>query len=234
MVAVYVGNQKNPALNTRWTSQVGQDRTVAQLFKGKRGGFFVDLASNDAVVLSNTLTLEQVYGWNGICIEANPQYFEKLYLRRCQLVQAAVGKANDEKVRFNFKRAFSGIVGAKFDNKDAVNSTKTLRTVSLDTMFRNLSVPSIIDYMSLDIEGAEEWVFETFPWQKYTIFVLTVERPKPVLKKALKENGYLHICNHGGFGDELWLHSTFPNLKEAVAGLNINNRNKKRGPRCRG
>ncbi len=206
------------------------------MFRGKRGGFFVDLAANDAVKLSYTLTLEQQYGWNGICVEANPKYFEKLYSRRCQLVQAAVGKTNNEKVHFNFKAAFGGIVVKKFDDKEATNNTKTFSTVSSESMFSSFSVPNIIDYMSLDIEGAEEWVFETFPWHKYRILVLTVERPKQMLKKAMDANGYLYICDHGGFGDQLWLHSTFPNLKEARAGLNITNSSKTSGsgPRCRG
>ncbi len=235
IVAVYVGDQTDSSLNTRWTSQVGQDRTVTTLFRGKRNGFFVDLAANDAVKLSNTLTLEQEYGWNGICVEANPQYYEKLYLRRCQLVQAAVGKMDNEKVRFSFKSAFSGIVGKKFDNK-AANQTKAFSTVSLETMFRNLSVPNIIDYMSLDIEGAEDWVFETFPWHSYTILVLTVERPKPKLLEALKANGYRYICNHGGFGDQLWLHSTFPHINSTIAALNITTRSLKgvSSVQCRG
>jgi hypothetical protein len=234
IAAVYVGDQTDSSLNTRWTSQVGQDRTVTTLFNGKRNGFFVDLAANDAVTLSNTLTLEQEYGWNGICVEANPQYYEKLYLRRCQLVQAAVGMMDNEKVRFSFKSTLGGIVGENFDNKEA-NQTKAFSTVSLETMFRNLSVPKIIDYMSLDIEGAEEWVFETFPWHSYTILVLTVERPKWKLIKALNANEYRYICDHGGFGDQLWLHPTFPHLNSTLAALNITNSSVKGVPvQCRG
>jgi hypothetical protein len=46
-----------------------QDEIVLALFRGKRGGYFVDLAANDAVALSNTFALETDYGWNGLCIE---------------------------------------------------------------------------------------------------------------------------------------------------------------------
>jgi hypothetical protein len=71
--AVYRGNATRPPhLAAQWTSQVGQDRTIADIFDGKRGGFFLDLAANDASVLSNTLMLEQSFGWRGICVEANP------------------------------------------------------------------------------------------------------------------------------------------------------------------
>jgi hypothetical protein len=73
--AVFRGNATRPPhLAAQWTSQVGQDRTIADIFDGKRGGFFLDLAANDATFLSNTLMLEQSFGWRGICVEANPGY----------------------------------------------------------------------------------------------------------------------------------------------------------------
>jgi hypothetical protein len=47
------------------SAQVKQDEIVAKLLAGKTNGFFVDLAANDAVILSNTVMLEKSYGWNG-------------------------------------------------------------------------------------------------------------------------------------------------------------------------
>lgn len=41
-----------------WHAQVGQDRTVARLFENRRGGYFIDLASNEPIYISNTRTLE--------------------------------------------------------------------------------------------------------------------------------------------------------------------------------
>ena len=46
-----------------WFSQVKQDQIVSALFRGKQSGFFIDLASNDAVEISNTFALERFYGW---------------------------------------------------------------------------------------------------------------------------------------------------------------------------
>lgn len=230
MPAVYVGDMHDAGIDSRWTSQVGQDRTVIHLFKGNRSGFFVDLAANDAVALSNTLTLEQEYDWSGICMEANPKYFERLYLRKCQLVQAAVGRIDNERASFNFRDEFGGLVGSAFDNKEGSGGyVKTHATVSLEHVFSDLSVPAVIDYMSLDIEGAEEWVFETFPWGEYTILVLTVERPKEKLKQLLLNNGYAYVCDHGDWGDQMWLHSTFPELHVAINSLGLDG-----SKRCKG
>jgi hypothetical protein len=239
MPLVYIGDTKDPIFGTEWPSQCGQDRTIYHLFKGKQDGYFVDLAANHAVLLSNTVELEQHHGWDGICVEANPQYFDLLYQRRCQVVQAAVGRDDNNLVQFNFiKGVEGGVIGSEFDNKAVdgqKNTMQTLVTVSAAHLFQDLSVPAIIDYMSLDIEGAEQWVFENFPWNKYTFLSITIERPKPKLKQLLSVNGYRHICNHGGFGDQLWLHSTFPDLNAAIASLNLGQAHDQNGNvLCRG
>lgn len=44
---------------------------MAKLLRRQKGGFFLDLAANEPVVLSNTRTLERDFGFKGICIEVN-------------------------------------------------------------------------------------------------------------------------------------------------------------------
>ena len=93
-------------------------------------------------------------------------------------------------------------------------------TVSVEKMVREFEVPRVIDYMSLDIEGSEEWAFETFSWHIYTFLVITVERPKSGLKDMLATHGYEYICDHGTFGDEMWMHTSFHNIDAARKSLN--------------
>jgi hypothetical protein len=52
-----------PTTSQQWFSQAAQDELVIGLLRGKRDGYFVDLAANDALLLSNTYALEQRYGW---------------------------------------------------------------------------------------------------------------------------------------------------------------------------
>lgn len=211
MVALYRGNATDGLSRKKWTSQKAQDKTIFHLFGNKTGGYFVDLASNDAFKLSNTWTLEQQQGWNGLCIEANPEYMGGYVHRNCTYIQAAVGPVDNEQVLFSFRNVHGGVVGSDFDNHE-VNSTEltsqSLSTVSLETLFKDFAVPSVIDYLSLDIEGAEAWAFETFPWEKYIFLTITVERPKPVLQEMLKLHKYIYFCDHGTFGDQLWVHPT--------------------------
>jgi hypothetical protein len=223
--AVFRGNATRPPhLGAQWTSQVGQDRTIADIFGGRRGGFFVDLAANDAAYLSNTLTLEQAFGWRGICVEANPGYAASFAGRSCRLAQAVVGPRDNERVHFVFEEVLGGVAG--FDQPAAVagggggGAPKTgsdLLTVSVARLLDDFGAPPVIDYLSLDIEGAEWWAFSTFPWHRYVFLALTVERPPLELRNKLLEQGYTFLCVHGTFGDELFVHESIADYDAIVA-----------------
>src|SRR5208282_2318440 len=50
-------------------SQLGQDKWVIEnIFKHRRGGFFVDIGAYNGVDISNTYYMEQQLGWSGICV----------------------------------------------------------------------------------------------------------------------------------------------------------------------
>ena len=191
-------------------SQVGQDASVIKCFEGKHNGFFVDLAANDPVTLSNTLTLERDYGWKGICIEANPIYWSRLAHRKCQLFGVVVGQNNVDQldVALQNRGVYGGIVGSQFDNKQKTSETKR-RTVSLEKVLLHGSAPPIIDYLSLDVEGAEEFIMKRFPFGKYRFNLMTIERPSNLLQEILKNHSYIYMRDHGGFGDQMWRHESF-------------------------
>jgi hypothetical protein len=192
-------------------SQVGQDQSVVAAFHGKREGFFLDLAANDPVTLSNTLALERDYAWSGICIEANPQYWPRLAHRRCEVFGVVVGENDKDQldVALDQRGVYGGIVGAQFDNKQKTSESKR-RSVSLETILTRASAPFVIDYFSLDVEGAEEFIMKGFPFATYRFNLLTVERPSAVLQELLTNNSYVYVRDHGGFGDQMWRHATFP------------------------
>jgi hypothetical protein len=75
-----------------WHSQARQDELVVALLGNKTNGYFIDLAANDAVQLSNTYALERFYHWKGVCIEPNPMYWYNLTaFRTCVIIGAVVG-----------------------------------------------------------------------------------------------------------------------------------------------
>ena len=59
-----------------------------------------------------------------------------------------------------------------------------------------------VNYLSLDIEGAELQVLETLPWDKVDIEVITVESVKMVdIRQFLRDRGYDHVYTLAGQSD---------------------------------
>ena len=191
-----------------------QDCFAHEILKRKRGGFFIDLAANDALTFSNTRTLERDHDWHGLCIEPNPLYHAELrLLRNCTLVPVAVAQAREQRL-FEFMRALpfrgawaytKGVVG-HLTNKPS-NTTAMVNTVPLADILTEHAVPRTIDFLSLDVEGSEALAMATFPWSTHTITVITAEvTHASSLGVMLRGHGYRQLCRIG-HQDSMWVHS---------------------------
>jgi hypothetical protein len=55
------------------------------------GGVYVDIGTNEATQISNTLFFDKCLGWRGVCFEPQTRYHEKIRrMRSCQLVPRCV------------------------------------------------------------------------------------------------------------------------------------------------
>lgn len=113
-VNVYYGKAFDDDIgNKKWFAQVDQDKIVMKL--AGSNGYFIDLASNDAIDLSNTLALERQGNWKGLCIEPNPEYWYGLAAHRtCDIAGALVGGPHmglNKPVEVKFRGVFGGIKG---------------------------------------------------------------------------------------------------------------------------
>lgn len=203
-------------------SQAGQDWLVQSILGCPHDGFFLELAAYEPERISNSLMVERDFNWAGLCVEANQDKYAKFASRHCTLIGAAVGSPTDKEVTFDVhtksndagkfdQAAFSGIVGDDMDNKKQgglATTARRLHTIALADLLDKFKAPRVIDYFSLDVEGAESFVMEDFPWDKYTFRVLTVERPKTDLKAQLERAGYKLLREDSlGIGDGIWIHA---------------------------
>jgi hypothetical protein len=216
-----------------WVSQVGQDKIVFKLLGQKKGGYFIDLAANDPMWLSNSYALETHHDWRGLCIEGNPYLLDGLSFRKCHVVGAVVSKNRLEKISYATRvggekanqAPLGGIIGPGMDNEgtnvnDDKEVTVTKYTVSLLEIFERFNVPKEVDYFSLDVEGAESLILSTFPLDSYSFKILTIERPKADAKKILESYGYVCLKKIGGYGETLWAkRSAIPGLDLQSIGL---------------
>lgn len=218
---IYVGRQDAvPGVNgTLWYSQVAQDELIIGLLRGQRNGRFVDLAANDATVLSNTYALEKYYGWSGLCIEPNPTYWKNLTEQRtCQVVGAVVGgnSSTSDPILFRYEAGdHGGIAGDGFDNGRRWQAhSLPAYTVPLDDVLERFypgaseAQPVVIDYLSLDVEGAETFILKNFSFKKYAIKIITAERLRGEIRGILKGNGFSFKKKLTRWGESLWVHES--------------------------
>ncbi|CAL58417.1 Methyltransferase FkbM [Ostreococcus tauri] len=217
-IDVYVGiHAKSQQNEWKSHSQVHQDVVVRAMFPDG-GHYFIDLAANDWSQLSNSRSLETYDDWNGLCIEPNERYWKGHLQRRCKLVGAVVGNKN-ELVRFKKSNGeLGGIVGAHYDNKDdnSTTGTEELYTVSLHEILSRIQVPNVIHYFSLDVEGAESVVFKHLPFDKYSFYMFTIERPTEDILQILMRKGYVEVGILGSFGDTMFLSRGTPHFDSVL------------------
>jgi len=213
-----------------WHGQADQDRHVNILLpqEPRKQRYFIDLAANHWIYRSNTRALERDHGWDGLCIEGQPSLMQNLLVHRtCAVASVAIAKheavlpfylvGNDGEAELSGL----GIGGA--DNqrasfqrrsKNAKIQSIKVNAVNFGHLLREAKVPRVIDFLSLDVEGAEHLVMESFPWDQHVLYVLSVERPKLVLQQSLMKHGFVHICNNFfpdaalgqiDVGDQMWL-----------------------------
>jgi hypothetical protein len=227
------GNHNLPQkyVNKRlWHSQYLQDMSVIRAFmiSGQRPEkrFFVDLAAHDATQMSNTKSLEDQYGWTGLCVEGNAEFMHSLSHRECTVVWAVVADVTGRNFEFvghpngNEDGGLGGIVSNETDNKFTTKGKrKNITAVSLIDILDNFHAPKVIDYLSLDVEGAEDLVLSPKVLQAYTFLTMTIERPSKKLKSLLKRMHYMYVRDHGKFGDAMFIHKSLPNAQAVQRAL---------------
>ena len=219
---IYAGPEKMRSEGSfKSHSQVQQDKVIHTMFPWS--GYFIDLAANDWKYLSNTYSLERYGGWNGLCIEPNSIYWEGYLNRRCMMVSAVISNSNDDLIQFaTGNEAFGGIIdtdSAKVRPKEKFkkrNEVKKFYTVNISNIFEKFAVPSTIQYISLDVEGAEERIIESFPWIAYTVLAFTIERPSKKVLEILEDENFVEIGVLGHFGDTMYLNKKVPAFQEVL------------------
>jgi len=165
----------------------------------KKKGFFVDLACADGKTINNTYFLERCLGWNGILFEPNPKYKEKVKkFRKSKLITDCVSDQAGEMVKFRIDNdMLGGIISDATDNNERNRGDQLkkaevikIKTTTLENELDKIGAPKIIDFLSLDIEGAEWMVMKSFPFDKYKFRCMAIERPNEMLDLLLESNGY--------------------------------------------
>ena len=165
-------------------SQYGQDKWVfEQLLPNKECGLFVDIGAHDGVAYSNTYILEKSHQWQGLAVEPIPEVYEKLRKnRKCEMVNACVSEKTGKRLfRINagYDEMLSGLVNEYHPNHLKRMSGDEYREVEVNCfcfndLMKKYEIHSI-DYLSIDVEGAELSILENIDYKAHNINVIGVE-----------------------------------------------------------
>jgi len=184
-------------------------------FINYKDGFFVELGANDGIRQSNTFYFEKNLNWKGILIEPIKTKFNKCVKNRSKknffYNKACVGfNFKDAKIKMIYSDLMTTIDDVKIINKvdsmkHALDGKKYLQsnevikefyveTITLNKIFEDIKAPSLMDFLSLDVEGSEFEVLNGIDFIAHNFKYIMVEsRNDDQLIDYLKNKNYHFI-----------------------------------------
>jgi FkbM family methyltransferase len=179
-------------------------------------GYYIELGANDGLTQSNTAYFEKSRGWKGVLIEPSPHRFLDCIRNRSpeNAIHCAACVSDDYPDRF-VEICYANLMSVAMGLESDLNSTERHLEVA-STHMRNQEVlfnfgalartltaildesdaPQDIDFLSLDVEGAEIEVLKGTDFDKYRIRYLLIEcRDLGKMKAYLAARGYDYVEN---------------------------------------
>ena len=175
-------------------------------------GFYVELGANDGINQSNSLFFELKRNWRGILIEPSPHNFLLCREQRSNqnhiFCNACVSfDYKDKYVDIQYANLMSISENLNLDLNDkeahiisAKNHLKETETVfsfgaiaaTLNSLLEKGNAPKVIDFISLDVEGAELEVLKGINFEDFSFKYMLIEiRNLKPIKDFLIERGYV-------------------------------------------
>jgi FkbM family methyltransferase len=193
--------------------QADQDVLAYLYFKGKREGFFLDIGAYDGKTYSNTYVFEQI-GWKGVCLEPLPEAFARLRQnRRCDCYNLAMSDETGEGADFIRAAGVETLSGLESKmasgHKDWIIREQGLverikvKTITFGDLMSRYPGLTGIDFLSLDVEGAEMSILETIDFSVYRFGLIAIEcidespGESGKLKAFMREKGYEVLLDVG-------------------------------------
>ncbi len=158
----------------RYNGLNGLDKKM-EAYIGYDGGYYVELGANDGVSQSNTLYYEKYRGWKGLLVEPAPHNYLQCRANRsaansihCAACVSFAYRA--EFVRIAYSNLMSTPLGLATDISDPLAHAQSGRAFlgqsedvfeygavarTLNDLLLTAGAPKSIDFLSLDVEGAE-------------------------------------------------------------------------------
>lgn len=165
-------------------SQAGEDRILSFLFgsMGLRGITYIDIGANDPIICNNTYIFSSSNN-KGVLVEPDPYYLPRIEKLRpnVKAIQAAVSTTDGEADFFIFDEPTVNTLSREEalirqrTGKYKLKETKKIKLITIEKIIRehmNNCTPHLI---SLDVEGVDYTILNSFDFKTYRVPVWIVE-----------------------------------------------------------
>lgn len=162
-----------------------EDVYLMRCFRERKDGFYIDVGAGHPVI-DNVSFAFYLKGWHGVTVEPNPALarLSRSIRPRDLGAETLVGSAPGQ-AKFFLVDDFHGLstmIGenarAAADNYGKKSNELTLPVTTLAEICRQ-HAPEAIDFLKIDVEGAEKDVLEGGDWKTYRPKVVVIEATMP-------------------------------------------------------
>ncbi len=186
-----------------------------QRFLPESGGYFVEVGGNDGFTQSNTKALELYFDWGGVLVEPHPENFRRMRLTRSSrsacfwaacvpssfdrdsvtLENLDLMSFSSELVTLDLDQESHKSVGKNWSRIRTGSETYQAPARTLSSILEECHAPTRIDFLSLDVEGAEFAVLEGVDHSKFRFdWILIESRNDTSVKEKLTGLGYSYVA----------------------------------------
>lgn len=205
-----------------------EDLHLWRCFGDQSGGFYIDVGAGHPVY-DNVSFLFYLNGWRGISVEPNPALaaLERAVRPRDVLYEGLAGTAPGEATLY-LQREFHGLsttipAQAQIAEKELGQSAEPLRRpVTTLAALCAAHAPAQIDFLKIDVEGAETEVLRGADFARFRPKVIVLEAYKPITMEPAYDEWEPLLSAHGyaaAWDDELNRYYVADEAKALAANL---------------
>jgi len=169
-------------------SEHGEDILIHRLLLWKERGFYVDCGAYHVRKMSLTARLRN-FGWNGLNIDIDRKVIDSLSkdARGTNSVCAAISSCEEEVTFHRYEDPVLNTIDEKqYEHLQKIESagelftkfvgSEKIRATSIRTILAEQKLPdNTVNFLNLDIEGAEFLALDGFPWELQSPEVISIE-----------------------------------------------------------
>jgi FkbM family methyltransferase len=192
-------------------SQLFQEMFASFIIENNYQKTFLEFGATDGVRFSNSYILEKNENWTGILGEPNIDWHKDLKINRpnTKIIKECIWSESNVEIDFfasgikEFSTISSFVESDKLsmpiNTKERTSSGRLvkLRTISLNDLIERDFDSKAPSYISIDTEGSEYEILNTFDFNKYRSIVFTVEHNytsmESKLDKLMFKNNYVRM-----------------------------------------